>query len=126
MYRDRLWTMRQYAGYATAQESNEPTVPARSGLDPASGRISICRRSSAWTRTTRAVSARWAAPASAIDTIEDMRTVFETFPLERVSTSMTINAPASVLLCMYELVAEEQGVHGDALRGTTQNDILKE
>src|SRR6185295_8607449 len=62
----------------------------------------------------------------AIDSIDDMRIVLDGIPLDRVSTSMTINAPASVLLLLYELVAEEQGVAGTDLRGTVQNDILKE
>src|SRR5204862_191734 len=62
----------------------------------------------------------------AIDSIEDMRTAFDQIPLDQVSTSMTINAPASVLLLLYDLVAEEQGVPSEKLRGTTQNDILKE
>src|SRR5213596_529451 len=62
----------------------------------------------------------------AIDSIEDMRTAFDGIPLDEVSTSMTINAPASILLCLYQLVGEEQGVSSEQLRGTTQNDILKE
>ena len=126
MYRERLWTMRQYAGYATAQESNERyrylleqgstglsiafDLPTQLGLDSDDPRC----------------LGEVGRTGVAIDTIEDMRTAFAGIPLDRVSTSMTINAPASVLLCMYELVAHEQGVTGEALRGTTQNDILKE
>ncbi len=73
----------------------------------------------------RAASARSGAGV-AIDTIEDMRIAFDGIPLDEVSTSMTINAPAAVLLLLYELVGEEQGVPAEKLRGTTQNDILKE
>ncbi len=126
MYRDRLWTMRQYAGFATATETNErfrylldhgsmglsmafdlPTQLGRDSDDP------LCEGEVGRTGV-------------AIDTVEDMRTVFNAIPLDKVSTSMTINAPASVLLLLYELVAEEQGVPAERLRGTTQNDILKE
>src|SRR5688572_8915380 len=126
MYRSRKWTMRQYAGYATAQETNErfhylikhgstglsmafdlPTQLGRDSDDP------ICLGEVGRTGV-------------AIDTIDDMRRVFEGIPLDEVSTSMTINAPAAVLLLFYELVGEEQGVGSKVLRGTTQNDILKE
>src|SRR5215212_2382110 len=126
MYRKQPWTMRQYAGYATAKESNERyryllehggtglsmafDLPTQLGLDsddPRSlgevGRTGV-----------------------AIDTLDDMRTAFDGIPLDEVSTSMTINAPAAVLLLLYELVAEEQGVDSQQLRGTVQNDILKE
>jgi methylmalonyl-CoA mutase N-terminal domain/subunit len=126
MYRGRLWTMRQYAGYATAAETNQrfryllehgstglsmafdlPTQLGRDSDDP------LCLGEVGRTGV-------------AIDTIEDMRRVFDQIPLDQVSTSMTINAPASVLLLLYELVGEEQGVPAETLRGTTQNDILKE
>jgi methylmalonyl-CoA mutase, N-terminal domain len=126
MYRDRLWTMRQYAGYATAEETNRryryliehgstglsmafdlPTQLGRDSDDP------LCRGEVGRTGV-------------AIDTIEDMRTCFREIPLDEVSTSMTINAPAAILLLLYELVAEEQGIPSDALRGTVQNDVLKE
>ena len=126
MYRSRLWTMRQYAGYATATETNIrykyllehgstglsmafdlPTQLGRDSDDP------LCEGEVGRTGV-------------AIDTIEDMRTVFNGIPLDSVSTSMTINAPPSVLLLLYELVAEEQGVPSEKLRGTVQNDILKE
>jgi methylmalonyl-CoA mutase, N-terminal domain len=126
MYRDRLWTMRQYAGYATAEETNRryryliehgstglsmafdlPTQLGRDSDDP------LCRGEVGRTGV-------------AIDTIEDMRICFEQIPLDEVSTSMTINAPAAILLLLYELVAEEQGVPADRLRGTVQNDVLKE
>ncbi len=126
MYRSRHWTMRQYAGFATAVETNNrfhyllehgstglsmafdlPTQLGRDSDDP------LCEGEVGRTGV-------------AIDTIEDMRAVFNGIPLDQVSTSMTINAPASVLLLLYELVAEEQGVSSDKLRGTVQNDILKE
>jgi methylmalonyl-CoA mutase N-terminal domain/subunit len=126
MYRKQLWTMRQYAGYASAKESNERyryllehgstglsmafDLPTQLGLDSDNPR---CHGEVGRTGV-------------AIDSIDDMRTAFEGIPLDRVSTSMTINAPAAVLLLLYQLVGEEQGVAPDKLRGTTQNDILKE
>jgi methylmalonyl-CoA mutase N-terminal domain/subunit len=126
MYRQQLWTMRQYAGYATARESNERyryllehggtglsmafDLPTQLGLDSDNARC----------------LGEVGRTGVAIDTIDDMRAAFEQIPLDQVSTSMTINAPASVLLLLYELVGEEQGVASGQLRGTTQNDILKE
>ncbi|MDQ6835275.1 MAG: methylmalonyl-CoA mutase family protein [Actinomycetota bacterium] len=126
MYRKQLWTMRQYAGYASAKESNERyryllskgstglsmafDLPTQLGLDSDDPRC----------------LGEVGRTGVAIDTIDDMRTAFDQIPLDQVSTSMTINAPASVLLLLYELVGEEQGVASEALRGTTQNDILKE
>ena len=126
MYRKQLWTMRQYAGYASAKESNERyryllehgstglsmafDLPTQLGLDSDDPRC----------------LGEVGRTGVAIDTIDDMRTAFDGIPLDQVSTSMTINAPASVLLLLYELVAEEQGVTSEQLRGTTQNDILKE
>jgi methylmalonyl-CoA mutase N-terminal domain/subunit len=126
MYRSRRWTMRQYAGYASAKETNErfhylidhgstglsmafdlPTQLGRDSDDP------LCLGEVGRTGV-------------AIDTIDDMRRVFDGIPLDEVTTSMTINAPASVLLLLYELVGEEQGVEASKLGGTTQNDILKE
>jgi methylmalonyl-CoA mutase N-terminal domain/subunit len=126
MYRSRRWTMRQYAGYATAQETNTryryllehgstglsmafdlPTQLGRDSDDP------LCLGEVGRTGV-------------AIDSIEDMRTAFDQIPLDKVSTSMTINAPAAILLLLYELVGEEQGVPSFELRGTVQNDILKE
>ncbi len=126
MYRDRLWTMRQYAGFASPEDTNEryryliahgstglsmafdlPTQLGRDSDDP------LCRGE----------VGRTGVP---IDTIEDMRICFAEIPLDSVSTSMTINAPAAILLLLYELVAEEQGVDSQELRGTVQNDVLKE
>src|SRR5437016_5097777 len=126
MYRGRPWTIRQYAGFASAEETNArfryllergqhglsvafdlPTQLGYDSDDPHSvgevGRTGV-----------------------AIDSIADIELLFDGIPLGEVSTSMTINAPASLLLLLYELVAEEQGVSGDRLRGTVQNDILKE
>ncbi len=126
MYRGRLWTMRQYAGYATAQESNRrykflleqgqtglsvafdlPTQIGYDSDDPMAlgevGKVGV-----------------------AISSIEDMATLFDGIPLDKVSTSMTINAPAAILLALYIAVARRQGVEEKRLRGTIQNDILKE
>lgn len=126
MYRGRLWTMRQYAGYATAEESNARykyllsqgttglsvafDLPTQIGLDsddPLSagevGKVGV-----------------------AIDSIEDMQRLFDDIPLAEVSTSMTINATASTLLCLYLTVAKRQGISFDKVNGTIQNDILKE
>src|ERR671923_2584203 len=126
MYRSRLWTMRQYAGYATAKESN---IRYRYLLDHGSTGLSMAfdlptqlGRDSDDPRCLGEVG----RTGVAIDSIEDMRAVFDQIPLDKVSTSMTINAPAAILLLLYELVGEEQGVPSDALRGTVQNDILKE
>ncbi|HOU18367.1 MAG TPA: methylmalonyl-CoA mutase family protein, partial [Candidatus Marinimicrobia bacterium] len=126
MYRGRLWTMRQYAGFGTAEESNRrykfllnqgqtglsiafdlPTQIGYDSDDPHSegevGKVGV-----------------------AIDTLRDMEILFDGIPLDKVSTSMTINAPAAILLAMYLAVAEKQGVAFDQLNGTIQNDILKE
>lgn len=126
MYRGRFWTMRQYAGFSTAEESNKRykfllsqgttglsvafDLPTQIGYDsdhPLSqgevGKVGV-----------------------AIDSLADMETLFDGIPLDKVSTSMTINAPAAVLLAMYIAVAEKQGVPADKLEGTIQNDILKE
>jgi methylmalonyl-CoA mutase, N-terminal domain len=126
MYRKQTWTMRQYAGYASARESNERyryllskgstglsmafDLPTQLGLDSDNSRC----------------LGEVGRTGVAIDTIDDMRTAFDGIPLDRVSTSMTINAPAACLLLLYELIGEEQGVPSEQLRGTTQNDVLKE
>jgi methylmalonyl-CoA mutase, N-terminal domain len=126
MYRGRLWTMRQYAGMGTAEETNRRfrylldhgqtglsvafDLPTQMGLDSdhprAEGEVG---------RT-----------GVAIDSVDDMRRLLDRIPLDQVTTSMTINATAAILLLLYELVAEEQGVAADRLGGTVQNDILKE
>ncbi|NLX74976.1 MAG: methylmalonyl-CoA mutase family protein [Synergistaceae bacterium] len=126
MYRGRFWTMRQYAGFATAEESNRryryllsqgttglsvafdlPTQIGYDSDDPMAlgecGKVGV-----------------------AIDTLSDFETLFDKIPLDKVSTSMTINSPAAILLSMYIAVAEKQGVSADSLSGTIQNDILKE
>jgi methylmalonyl-CoA mutase N-terminal domain/subunit len=126
MYRKQLWTMRQYAGYASAKESNERyrylLAHGSTGLSMAFDLPTQLGLDSDDPRCLGEVG----RTGVAIDTIDDMRTAFDEIPLDQVSTSMTINAPASVLLLLYELVGEEQGVASKELRGTTQNDILKE
>jgi len=126
MYTGRLWTMRQYAGFGDAKSTNERfrrllnagqtglsvafDLPTQMGLD-----------------SDDAMAAGEVGKVGvAIDTIEDMRTLFDGIPLGDVTTSMTINSTAPILLLLYELVAEEQGVPADRVRGTIQNDILKE
>ncbi|HEU5480425.1 MAG TPA: methylmalonyl-CoA mutase family protein, partial [Candidatus Tumulicola sp.] len=126
MYRGRPWTMRQYAGFASAEESN---ARYRYLLDRGQTGLSIAfdlPTQLGYDSDDPRALGEVGRTGVAIDTIDDMRTAFDGIPLDAVSTSMTINAPASVLLCLYELVAEEQGVAPDALRGTVQNDILKE
>jgi methylmalonyl-CoA mutase N-terminal domain/subunit len=126
MYRGRLWTMRQYAGYGTAEETN-----ARFRFLLERGQTGL---STAFDLPTQMGYDSDSAPAQgevgrvgvAIDTLDDMRRLFAGIPLADVSTSMTINATATTLLSMYSLVAEEQGTPRSRLRGTIQNDILKE
>jgi methylmalonyl-CoA mutase N-terminal domain/subunit len=126
MYTSRPWTMRQYAGFGTATESN-----ARYHQLLAAGTMGL---SVAFDLPTQMgydsddpiAHGEVGKVGVAIDSIDDMRTLFDGIPLDKVSTSMTINAPGSVLLLLYQLVAEENGIAGDALTGTIQNDILKE
>jgi len=126
MYRTRLWTMRQFAGFATAEETNEryhyllnhgqtglsvafdfPTLMGYDADHPRSlGEVGVC--------------------GVAISSLADMETLFDGIPLDKVSVSMTINGPAIILFCLYVAAAEKQGVSPDKLRGTVQNDILKE
>jgi methylmalonyl-CoA mutase N-terminal domain/subunit len=126
MYRGRLWTMRQYAGYGTAEETNARfrylLEAGQTGLSVAFDLPTQMGLDSDSPRATGEVG----KVGVAIDTIEDMRTLFAGIPLDKVTTSMTINAPASILLLMYQLVAEEQGADASDLGGTIQNDILKE
>ena len=126
MYRKQLWTMRQYAGYASAKESNERykylLAHGSTGLSMAFDLPTQLGLDSDDPRCLGEVG----RTGVAIDTLDDMRTAFDGIPLDEVSTSMTINAPASVLLLLYQLVGEEQGVEPAKLRGTVQNDILKE
>src|SRR5215208_3449669 len=126
MYRKQLWTMRQYAGYASAKESNERykylLAHGSTGLSMAFDLPTQLGLDSDDPRCLGEVG----RTGVAIDTLDDMRAAFDGIPLDEVSTSMTINAPAAVLLLLYELVAQEQGVPSEQLRGTVQNDILKE
>lgn len=126
MYRGRLWTMRQYAGFGTAEQSNQRykyllengqtglsvafDLPTQIGYD---SEHALCE-------------GEVGKVGVAIDSLRDMEILFGGIPLDKVSTSMTINAPAAILLAMYIVVAEKQGVSRAALRGTIQNDILKE
>src|SRR5450432_2539390 len=126
MYRRQLWTMRQYAGYASAKESNERyRYLLRNGSTGLSMAFDLPTQLGLDSDDPRCLG-EVGRTGVAIDTIDDMRTAFDEIPLDRISTSMTINAPAGVLLLLYELVGEEQGVASEQLRGTTQNDILKE
>ena len=126
MYRGRLWTMRMYAGFATSEESNARykylVEQGSSGLSVAFDLPTQIGYDSDHTLAEGEVG----KVGVAIDTLADMERLFDGIPLDQVSTSMTINAPASVLLAMYIAVGEKQGVSSDQLRGTIQNDILKE
>ncbi len=126
MYRGRLWTMRQYAGFATAEESNQRykylLKQGQTGLSVAFDLPTQIGYDSDHSLSQGEVG----KVGVAIDSLKDMEILFDGIPLDKVSTSMTINAPASVLLAMYIAVAEKQGVSKDKLRGTIQNDILKE
>ncbi|MBC6456870.1 methylmalonyl-CoA mutase [Actinomadura sp. HBU206391] len=126
MYTQRPWTMRQYAGFATAAESNQRyhqlIEAGTTGLSVAFDLPTQMGHDS----DSAMAHGEVGKVGVAIDSIEDMRTLFDGIPLGKVSTSMTINAPASILLLLYQLVAEEQGISGAELTGTVQNDILKE
>jgi methylmalonyl-CoA mutase N-terminal domain/subunit len=126
MYRGRLWTMRQYAGFGTAQATNERFQfllgAGQTGLSCAFDLPTQMGYDSDHLRSEGEVG----KVGVAIDSIDDMRVLLGGLPLDKVSTSMTINATAAILLLLYELVAEEQGVPASALSGTIQNDILKE
>jgi methylmalonyl-CoA mutase, N-terminal domain len=126
MYRGRPWTLRQYAGFGSAEETNARFRYLRdhgqTGLSIAFDLPTQLGYDSDDSRAAGEVG----RTGVAIDSIADMEILLEGIPLDEVSTSMTINAPAALLLLLYELVAEEQGVSGDRLRGTVQNDILKE
>ena len=126
MYTGRPWTMRQYAGFGTAKESNERY---RHLVAQGTGGLSVAfdlPTQMGYDSDDPVASGEVGKVGVAIDSLEDMRILFDQIPLDQVSTSMTINAPASVLLLMYQLVAEEQGVPGSAITGTIQNDVLKE
>lgn len=126
MYRGRLWTMRQYAGFGTAEESNKRyrylLEQGQTGLSVAFDLPTQIGYDSDHPLARGEVG----KVGVAIDSLADMETLFANIPLDKVSTSMTINAPAAVLLAMYIVLAEKQGVPSDKLAGTIQNDILKE
>lgn len=126
MYRGKPWTMRMYAGFATAEESNERykylVSQGSTGLSVAFDLPTQIGYDSDHALAQGEVG----KVGVAIDSLKDMEILFDGIPLDKVSTSMTINAPAAVLLAMYIAVAEKQGVPADQLRGTIQNDILKE
>ena len=126
VYRGKLWTMRMYAGFATAEESNQRykflVEQGSSGLSVAFDLPTQIGYDS----DSPLAEGEVGKVGVAIDSLKDMEVLFDGIPLDKVSTSMTINAPAGVLLAMYIAVAEKQGVAADQLRGTIQNDILKE
>src|SRR5205809_1323280 len=126
MYRGRPWTIRQYAGFASAEETNARfRYLLQRGQHGVSVAFDLPTQLGYDSDDPRAVG-EVGRTGVAIDSIADMELLFDRIPLAEVSTSMTINAPAALLLLLYELVAEEQGVRGVQLRGTVQNDILKE
>jgi methylmalonyl-CoA mutase, N-terminal domain len=126
LYRGRFWTMRQYAGFSTAQATNERYhFLLQSGQTGLSVAFDLPTQMGYDSLDSMALG-EVGKVGVAIDTLEDMRTLFHGIPMDKVTTSMTINAPAIILLAMYQLVAEEQGITPDKLGGTIQNDILKE
>lgn len=126
MYRGQLWTMRQYAGFGTAEESNERykllLEKGQTGLSVAFDLPTQLGFDSDDPRVAEEVG----RVGVAIDTLRDMERLFDGIPLSRISTNLTINAPAAIMLAMYVAVGEGQGVQRSALRGTVQNDIVKE
>jgi methylmalonyl-CoA mutase, N-terminal domain len=126
MYRGRLWTMRQYAGFGTAEETN---TRFRHLLEAGQSGLSVAfdlPTQMGYDSDHPAAEGEVGRAGVAIDTVDDFERLFHGIPLDQVSTSMTINATAAILLAMYVVVGEEQGVARPALRGTLQNDILKE
>jgi methylmalonyl-CoA mutase, N-terminal domain len=126
MYTGRPWTMRQYAGFGTARESN---ARYRELVRAGTGGLSVAfdlPTQMGYDSDEPIAQGEVGKVGVAIDTVEDMRTLFGGLPLETISTSMTINAPAATLLLMYQLTAAEQGITGRQLTGTIQNDVLKE
>ena len=126
MYRGRLWTMRQYAGYATAEETNRRF---RYLLEQGQGGLSVAfdlPTQIGYDADNPIASGEIGKVGVSISSLDDMARLFENIPLDQVSTSMTINAPAAILLAMYFAVARRQGADLNRLRGTVQNDILKE
>jgi methylmalonyl-CoA mutase N-terminal domain/subunit len=126
MYTGKPWTMRQYAGFGTAKESNERYLQL---VKAGTGGLSVAfdlPTQMGYDSDEAIASGEVGKVGVAIDSIDDMRVLFNGLPLDKISTSMTINAPGSTLLLLYQLVAEEQGISGDKLTGTIQNDVLKE
>ncbi|HJV58302.1 MAG TPA: methylmalonyl-CoA mutase family protein, partial [Methylomirabilota bacterium] len=126
MYRGRLWTMRQYAGFGSAAETNRRF---RYLLEQGQSGLSVAfdlPTQMGYDADHEVARSEVGKVGVAISSVEDMAALFEAIPLDRVSTSMTINATASILLCLYMAVAERQGVPSERLSGTVQNDILKE
>jgi methylmalonyl-CoA mutase N-terminal domain/subunit len=126
MYRGRLWTMRQYAGFGSAEETN---ARFRYLLDHGQTGLSVAfdlPTQMGYDSDDLMAQGEVGKVGVAIDTLDDMRTLFDQIPMANVTTSMTINAPAAMLLLLYELAAEEQGADSKALGGTIQNDVLKE
>ncbi|RMG58675.1 MAG: methylmalonyl-CoA mutase, partial [Deltaproteobacteria bacterium] len=126
MYRGRLWTMRQFAGFGTAEDTNRRyhylLSQGQTGLSVAFHMPTIMGYDSDSPRARGEVG----KCGVAVDSLKDMEILFDGIPLDKVTTSMTINAPAAILLAMYMVVAEKQGVSWDKIGGTIQNDILKE
>jgi len=126
MYRGRLWTMRQYAGFGSAEETN---ARFRYLLDHGQTGLSVAfdlPTQMGYDSDDPIAATEVGKVGVAIDTVEDMRTLFDQIPMEDVTTSMTINAPAAMLLLLYQLAAEDQGADPAKLGGTIQNDVLKE
>ncbi len=126
MYTGRPWTMRQYAGFGTAAESNQRYHQL---LSAGTAGLSVAfdlPTQMGYDSDAAIAHGEVGKVGVAIDSIEDMRLLFDGIPLHQVSTSMTINAPAALLMLLYQLVGEEQGVSGQQLTGTVQNDVLKE
>ena len=126
MYRGRPWTIRQYAGYGSAEETN---ARFRYLLERGQAGLSVAfdlPTQLGYDSDDAVAEGEVGRTGVAIDSLDDMETLLAGIPLDRVSTSMTINAPAALLLLLYELVAEAQGVSGEKLSGTVQNDVLKE
>jgi len=126
MYRGKLWTMRQYAGFGTAEETNARFSHL---LEAGQTGLSVAfdlPTQMGYDSDHRMAEGEVGRAGVAIDSVEDLGRLFQGIPLDRVSTSMTINATAAILLAMYVAVGEEQGVPLTKLQGTLQNDILKE
>src|SRR3954464_1639799 len=126
MYRGKLWTMRQYAGFGTAAETNKRfRLLLEAGQTGLSVAFDLPTQMGIDSDSTRA-QGEVGRVGVAIDTVDDMHALLDGIPLDKVSTSMTINATAATLLAMYVVVAEERGIARSVLSGTIQNDILKE